>query len=56
MEFLAAFWHELVLVKTCVVKDGVLFALVEVIKRKRTFVGRSSLWAIASSSNMSRHG
>ena len=38
LELLAAFWHQLVLVETGVVPDCMLFALVEVIQRKRPFV------------------
>ena len=38
LELLATFGHQLVLVKTCVVADSVLLALVEVVQRERTLI------------------
>ena len=38
LKLLATFWHQLVLVKTCVVADSVLLALVEVVQRERTLI------------------
>jgi hypothetical protein len=40
LEFLAPFRHQLVLVQACVVADGVLLTLVEVVQRKASFVRR----------------
>ena len=38
LELLATFGHQLVLVKTCVVADSVLLALVEVVQREGTLI------------------
>ena len=50
LEFLAPLRHELMLVKASIVADGVLLALVEMIKRERALVRCGNYSSIAACS------